>query len=294
MDEGAVSIAEPFLVVDPDDDRLISQLSEFVAGHDARAQGVRPVFPGSGSHPRLRRGRLEVAGREIVEDRHPEQMRGRLRRLDVPTPETEDEADFRFVVHLGGQDEPRRLSLERLETHRRDRLLGPDDVQRISVVIGRQHVPFRRRQCHRGQVHAPVPTVPRADRRSEAWGPSSGGKADELHATLPRFERRTDLLSGRPGSPSRHAEGDSQPSPAGWACGMFSDQLRTYSGSRYANPAFVIRMLSKYVSSMTARRACTFPRAVRDRCAAFPWGLCGVDPGWNVNEPSSITPSRAP
>src|SRR2546425_1808847 len=145
-----------------------------------------------------------------------------------------------------------------------------------------------------GQVHHPVPTVPRADDGSEARGPSSGGKADELHPTLPRFESRTHPQSGRARSPSRHAEGDSQPSPAGWACGMFSDQLRTYSGSRYAYPAVVIRMLSKYVSSMTARRACIFPRAARDRCAAFPWGLCGVDPGWNVNEPSSTTPSRAP
>src|SRR3989442_8697583 len=90
--------------------------------------------------------------------------------------------------------------------------------------------------------------------------------------------------------PSRHAEGDSQPSPAGWACGGFSDQLRTYSGSRYVNPAFVIRMLSKYVSSMTARRACTFPPASRDRCAAFPLGLWVGDAGLNGREPSSIPP----
>src|SRR2546423_15569533 len=106
MDEGAVSIAEPFLVVDPDDDRLISQLSEFVAGHDARAEGVRPVFPGSGPHTRLRRGRLEVAGREIVEDRHAEQMPAPLRRANVPTPETEDDARSRSVVHLPGGTEP--------------------------------------------------------------------------------------------------------------------------------------------------------------------------------------------
>src|SRR5437867_7543513 len=50
----------------------------------------------------------------------------------------------------------------------------------------------------RGQVHDPVPMIPRADRRSEAWGPSSGGKADELHATLPRFERRIHPSSGSP------------------------------------------------------------------------------------------------
>src|SRR5437667_291287 len=89
MDEGAVSIAEPFLVVDPDHDRLISQLTKFVAGHDARAQGVRPVLPGSGPHPRFGRRGLKVAGREIVEDRHAEQMRGRLRRVNVPTPDPE-------------------------------------------------------------------------------------------------------------------------------------------------------------------------------------------------------------
>src|SRR5437667_12661140 len=116
MDEGAVSIAEPFLVVDPDHDRLISQLTKFVAGHDARAQGVRPVLPGSGPHPRLGRRGLEVAGREIIEDRHAEQMRGRLRRVNVPTPETEDEADLRFLVHLAGEDEPRRLSVARPTT----------------------------------------------------------------------------------------------------------------------------------------------------------------------------------
>src|SRR5438034_10976551 len=46
----------------------------------------------------------------------------------------------------------------------------------------------------RGQVHDPVPMIPGADRRSEAWGPSCGGKADELHATLPRLKRRTHPL----------------------------------------------------------------------------------------------------
>src|SRR2546427_12790089 len=107
MDEGSVSIAEPFLVVDPDDDRLISQLSEFVAGHDAWAQGVRPVFPGSGPHTRLRRGRLEVAGPEIVEDRHAEQMRGGLRRVNVATPEPEGAADIRFLTHLAAEVQQR-------------------------------------------------------------------------------------------------------------------------------------------------------------------------------------------
>src|SRR5207245_2024682 len=107
----------------------------------------------------------------------------------------------------------------------------------------------------------------------------------------PRLESET---AGGPRFTSLQAEGDSQPSPAGWARWTFSDQLRTYAGSRYAYPWFVIRMLSKYVSSITARRACTFPRAARERWAAFPAGRAGVAPGWNVNEPSSMTPPRAP
>src|SRR5207247_8552463 len=55
-----------------------------------------------------------------------------------------------------------------------------------------------------------------------------------------------------------------------------------------------MRMLSNYVSSMTARRPWTFPRPARDFCAALPCGVCGVAPGWNVKEPASTTPSRAP
>src|SRR2546427_1803131 len=79
----------------------------------------------------------------------------------------------------------------------------------------------------RGQVHDPVPMIPRADRRSEAWGPSSGGKADELHATLPRLERRTHPLvtaSTFPRPVTRRAT-PSLPRPAGRA-----EYFRTSSG----------------------------------------------------------------
>src|SRR5437660_1565256 len=93
---------------------------------------------------------------------------------------------------------------------------------------------------------------------------------------------------------SHYADGDSQPSPLASACGVVSAQLSTYEGSRWAKPCVVIRMLSKYVSSITASRPCTFPRAARERSAALPCGLCGVEPGWNVKDPSSTTPSRAP
>src|SRR6266480_2058487 len=96
------------------------------------------------------------------------------------------------------------------------------------------------------------------------------------------------------GLDSHYADGDSQPSPLASACGVVSAQLSTYEGSRWANPCVVIRMLSKYVSSITASRPCTFPRAARERSAALPCGLCGVEPGWNVKDPSSTTPSRAP
>src|SRR2546425_47066 len=138
-----------------------------------------------------------------------------------------------------------------------------------------------------------VPTPPPAYERHgpETPGSLAGASCEPLRSADP--ESNPNLRVGH-GLTSAQAEGDSQPSPAGWARWTFSDQLSTYSGSRYANPCVVIRMLSKYVSSMTARRACTFPRAAKERWAAFPWGLWGVEPGWNVNEPSSMTPSRAP
>src|SRR5436309_4981997 len=79
----------------------------------------------------------------------------------------------------------------------------------------------------RGQVHDPVPMFPGADRRSEAWGPSCGGKADELHATLPRLERRTHPLitaSTFPRPVTRRAT-PSLPRPAG-----HEECFRTSSG----------------------------------------------------------------
>src|SRR2546422_11662595 len=100
----------------------------------------------------------------------------------------------------------------------------------------------------------------------------------------PRLESET---AGGPRFTSLQAEGDSQPSPAGWARWTFSDQLRTYAGSWYAKPWVVIRMLSKYVSSMTASRARTFPPAAGEPSAAFPLRLWGAAPGGNVIEPSS-------
>src|SRR5438034_531578 len=102
------------------------------------------------------------------------------------------------------------------------------------------------------------------------------------------------IRGGLHGPDSHYADGDSHPSPFASAWGAVSAQLSTYEGSRWTNPYVVIRMLSKYVSSITASRPCTFPRAARERSAALPCGLCGVEPGWNVKDPSSTTPSRAP
>src|SRR5713226_2089118 len=69
MDERAVPIAKPFLVVHAHDDRLVPQLSEFVPSHDARPEGVRPILPRSRPHAGAACGCLDVPGREIVEDR---------------------------------------------------------------------------------------------------------------------------------------------------------------------------------------------------------------------------------
>src|SRR5438128_2474473 len=77
--EGAVPIPEPFFVVDPDHDRLVSQFPEFVASDDAWSEGVRPVFARRGAHPSLRRRHLEIPRRKVVEDRDAEQMLGSLR-----------------------------------------------------------------------------------------------------------------------------------------------------------------------------------------------------------------------
>src|SRR5437867_5919870 len=99
VDERAVSIAQPFLVVHAHDDRLVPQLSELVAGHDTRPEGVRPILPRSGPHAGAARRRLEISGREIVEDGHTEEMSIGLRRVDVPPALTEDEADLSLVIH---------------------------------------------------------------------------------------------------------------------------------------------------------------------------------------------------
>src|SRR5439155_782798 len=50
MDERAIPIAEPFLVVHAHSDCLVPQLSELVPGHDAWAEGVRPILPRSRPH----------------------------------------------------------------------------------------------------------------------------------------------------------------------------------------------------------------------------------------------------
>src|SRR5204863_309420 len=72
------------------------------------------------------------------------------------------------------------------------------------------------------------------------------------------------IRGGLHGPDSHYADGDSHPSPFASAWGAVSAQLSTYEGSRWTNPYVVIRMLSKYVSSITASRPCTFPRAAGD------------------------------
>src|SRR2546428_1609149 len=142
VDESAVPIAQPFLVVHAYDDRLVPQFSDLVAGHDARPEGVRPILPRSRPHAGAACRRLEVPGREIVEDRDAEEMGIGLRRVNVPPALPEDEADLRLVIHLRRWHEPRRPSLERLEAHWRDGLLRPDDIQWNAVVVSRQRVHF--------------------------------------------------------------------------------------------------------------------------------------------------------
>src|SRR2546422_8412508 len=129
MDERAIPIAEPFLVVHAHSDCLVPQLSELVAGHDARPEGVRPILPRSGPHAGAARRRLEGSGRAVVEDRDIQDMGVGLRRVDVPPALTKAESDLGLVIHLGPRDDPRGTSLERLEAHWRDGLLRPDDIQ---------------------------------------------------------------------------------------------------------------------------------------------------------------------
>src|SRR3989454_10443043 len=138
MDERAIRIAEPFLVVHAHSDCLVPQLSELVAGHDAGPEGVRPILPRGGPHAGAACRRLEVSGREIVEDRDTEEMSVGLRRVNVPPALTEDEADLGLVIHLGRRDEPRGPPLERIQAQWRDGLLRPDDVQRVAVLCVRQ------------------------------------------------------------------------------------------------------------------------------------------------------------
>src|SRR2546429_642914 len=152
-----------------------------------------------------------------------------------------------------------------------DRLDGEEALRVIAVRVGgiQQMAP-----CVEG------PGLPENSVQRSA-GEARGNEADRIRGHLHGLD-------------SHYADGDSQPSPLASACGVVSAQLSTYEGSRWANPCVVIRMLSKYVSSITASRPCTFPRAARERSAALPCGLCGVEPGWNVKDPSSTTPSRAP
>src|SRR2546428_10660901 len=100
VDESAVSIAQPFLVVHAHDDRLVPQFSELVAGHDARPQGVRPILPRSRPHPGAAPRRLVVPCREIVEERYAVGTGIRLRRVDVPPPPTVDGAELHLLIHL--------------------------------------------------------------------------------------------------------------------------------------------------------------------------------------------------
>src|SRR5436309_2713522 len=175
VDERAIPIAEPFLVVHAHDDRLVPQLSELVPGHDAWAEGVRPILPRSRPHAGAARRRLEVSGREIVEDRDAEEMGIGLRGVDVPPALTEDEADLSLVIHLGRRDKPRGTSVECLEAHWRDGLLRPDDIQRIAVVIGGQRVPLGWDLGPRGRPGArdmgpkreEISQQPRSDRRMD-------------------------------------------------------------------------------------------------------------------------------
>src|SRR5256885_1213484 len=186
MDERAIPIAEPFLVVHAHSDCLVPQLSELVPGHDAWPEGVRPILPRSRPHAGAARRRLEVSGREIVEDRDAEEMGIGLRGVDVPPALTEDEADLSPVIHLGGGDEPRGTSLECLEAHWRDGLLRPDDIQRIAVIIGRQRVPLR------------WDLGPRGRPRARDMGP----KREEV-SQQPRSDRRMDSHIARPKRPQR-------------------------------------------------------------------------------------------
>src|SRR5205823_13885603 len=107
------------------------QLAELVACHDARAEGVRPILGGGWAHADLPRGHLDVPSREVIEDRDAEQVFSGPRGRDVRTALPQYEANLRDVVHLRGLDGYGRTSLERLESHRRDRVAPPDDVQAV-------------------------------------------------------------------------------------------------------------------------------------------------------------------
>ncbi len=127
-------------------------------------------------------------------------MLGGLGRIDVPTSLSEDESDLRLVIHLGGGDEPRRPSVERLKAHRRDGFLRPDDVQRISVVIRGQPVPFRRDLGPRGGTR-PGDMGPECEEVSQqAWG----NRREHPHiARLKRPRRRVGPDLFRIGEDSR-------------------------------------------------------------------------------------------
>src|SRR5437867_2099557 len=172
VDERAVSIAQPFLVVHAHDDRLVPQLSELVAGHDTRPEGVRPILPRSGPHAGAARRRLEISGREIVEDGHTEEMSIGLRRVDVPHALTEDAADLGLGQHL-----ERPVPYVALQPGTRI-----DELKRVRRDAG----------IHRGEVDDFFPVVPPAEDRAQAGRSSRSRESHEPHARLqaPRSPNR--------------------------------------------------------------------------------------------------------
>src|SRR5439155_592485 len=95
------------------------------------------------AHTDIPRSQLDIPSRAVIENRDDEQVFSSPRGRDVPTALTQYEADLRLVVHLRGLDGLGRTSLERLESHRWNRVARPDDVQVVPVVVRGEEIPFR-------------------------------------------------------------------------------------------------------------------------------------------------------
>src|SRR6267143_3354614 len=138
-----VSFAEPFLPIHADGDPLVLEFSEFVPRHDARAEGVRPVLAGSGTHPDFGRDQLDVPRGEIIEDRDAEEVRVRVPCLDPVSAHAEHEPNLRLVIESLRFDHLNQATLEYFVLHSRDDIARPDDVQMVLVEVRGRPVPLR-------------------------------------------------------------------------------------------------------------------------------------------------------